>query len=115
MPAIADRLFARCGELVDLAIRSDVVNVGGGITESYTVFATGIMAKIVEVGTLHQGAEQVEEGMTHIVTILDFGGANVDEYVMHGDRRMRVQRVRLIGPPDIRFRQLMCEEIENAV
>lgn len=113
--SIADRLFARCGEPVDLATRSDAVTSGGGIAETYTPFATAIPAKIVEVGSMQFGQEQVEEGVTHVVTIFDFGIADVDEYVLHGDRRLRVQRVRLIGPPDIRFRQLMCEEIERAV
>jgi hypothetical protein len=111
--SIADRLYARCGEPVNLEKRTDTASGVGTIIESYTAFATALMAKVVEVGTLHAGTEQVEEGATHLITIKNFVGAEDAEYVTYGIRRMRVQRMRLIGPPDIRFMQYLCEEIEK--
>jgi hypothetical protein len=112
--SIATRLFARCGEPVNLETRADTAS-GGIVVEAYTAFATGILAKVVEVGTAYAGGnEQIEEGATHIITISNFPQAEGAQYVYFGDRRMRVLRQRYIGPPDIRFCQFLCEEIERA-
>lgn len=111
--SIADRMFARCGEPVSLATRTDTAS-GGSLVETYTVFAVDLPAKVVEVGAFYTGSEQIEEGATHVITISDFVGAENAEYVFQGERRLRVQRIRMIGPPDIRFAQYMCEEIERA-
>lgn len=109
---IADRMFARVGEAVELQTRADTPAAGGGITETYTSFAT-VIAKIVELGSMHLGTEQVEEGVTHLVTVGEESGIKDAEYVIYQGRRLRVSRQRLIGPADIRFRQLFCEEIEH--
>lgn len=112
--SIADRLFARCGEPVNLETRADTAS-GGVVVETYSTFATGILAKIVEVGTMYAGGnEQIEEGATHVITIKNYGNVEGAQYVFFGDRRMRVIRQRMVGPPDIRFCQFICEEIERA-
>ncbi len=114
---IAARLFDRCGELVDLATRTDVTdNVTGGLVETYSIFAT-VEAKVVEIGSLHGvggDVEQIQEGVTHIVIVTERPDGMHTEYVMYGTKRLRVQRHRMIGPPDIRFRQFLCEELERA-
>jgi len=115
--SIADRLFARTRDTVSLATRSDTPNAGGGITASYDEFASAVPAKIVEIGTMHSGptgTEQLEIGITHAVFISDRPDADKTEYVfLTGRRRLRVERVRLIGPWDVRFVQFLCEEIER--
>jgi hypothetical protein len=115
---IADRLFDRCGELVNLATRTDVTNnVTGGIDETYSIFAT-VQAKVVEIGSLHGvggDVEQIQEGVTHIVVVTERPDGMATEYVIYGPKRLRVQRHRMIGPPDIRFRQFLCEELEKSV
>ena len=109
---IADRMFARVGEPVELQTRTDTPAASGGLTETYTTYAT-VPAKVVELGSMHLGTEQVEEGVTHLVTVNDVGGVKDAEYVVYQSRRLRVMRQRMIGPTDIRFRQLFCEEIES--
>jgi hypothetical protein len=109
--SIADRLFARTAETVTLQTRADTAAGGGGVTEAYTSIATAVPAKVVEVGTQQLDSEQIEEGVTHIVTIAEQAVAANTEYVLYGARRMRVQRMRLVGPPDIRFRMILCEEV----
>jgi len=116
---IADRLFAKCGDVVALQTRADTAAVGGGVTEVYTSFATALPAKVVEVGSQDVGGEQVEEGVTHIVTISERAGSENTEYVLCTARagttvseRYRVQRMRLIGPVGNRFRMLLCEKVE---
>lgn len=113
MAGIANRLYARCGEPVNLETRSDVASGTGGIIETYTTFATAVMAKVVEIGTNYAGNEQIEEGATHLITVFNFPAAEEAQYVLFGDRRMRVLRQRYIGPPDIRFCQFMCEELSK--
>jgi head-tail adaptor len=110
--SIKDRMFARVGEMVELQTRVDAPSATGGLTETYTTFAT-VVAKVVELGSMHLGTEQVEEGVTHLVTVSEDTGVNDAEYVIYQGRRLRVSRQRLIGPADIRFRQLFCEEIES--
>jgi len=120
--AIADRLFEKCGDIVALQTRSDTAALAGGVTEAYTSFATALPAKVVEIGSMQQGAEQIEEGVTHIVTISEQSGADDAEYVLCTARagttvseRYRVQRMRLVGPVTNRFRMIFCEEIESGV
>lgn len=116
--SLADRLFAKCGDVVSLQTRADTAAVSGGVTESYTSIATALPAKVVEVGSRLQGSEQVEEGVTHVVTISDLSGADAAEYVLCTARagvavsqRYRVQQQKTVGPVNNRFRILSCEEI----
>jgi hypothetical protein len=115
---IANRLFVKCGDVVALQTRADTAAIAGGVTEAYTSFATALPAKVVEVGSQDVSGEQVEEGVTHIVTISERSGAENAEYVLCTARagtvvseQYRVQRMRLVGPPNARFRMLLCEKI----
>lgn len=117
--AIADRLFAKCGDIVALQTRADTAALAGGVTEAYSSFATALPAKVVEVGSQDVGGEQIEEGVTHIVTISERSGAGDTEYVLCTARagstvseRYRVQRMRLVGPVGNRFRMILCEKID---
>lgn len=113
MSGIGDRMFARVGEPVDLQTRTDAPALSGGQTITYATFAANVPAKVVELGSQYLGQEQLEEAVTHLVTIAERADAAATEYVIYAGRRMRVHRHRLIGPPDIRFRQIFCEAIER--
>lgn len=68
---IAERMFARCGDVVDLQVRLDTAGTAGGVDEVYTSFVASLPARVIEVGSQHNGNEQTDEGVTHVVTIAE--------------------------------------------